>query len=67
MYKKYGNNFHYTLGPGEPINKSFDKFIKWLTEMYDTGKYREIHHGVWFHLDESVIPKEYLPRASKKS
>ncbi len=62
LYNQYHNSFHYTLGPGEPINKNFDDFIKWLKEIYDAGKYKEIDYGIWFDLDEKVIPKEYIPK-----
>jgi len=62
LFSKYGNYIHYTLGPGEPINKNFDEFIIWLNEIYDAGRYKEIDYGVWFDLDKKVIPKKYIPK-----
>jgi len=65
LFSKYGNNFHYTLGPGETIDKNFDEFVKWIKNMYDEGKYKEINYGIWFDLDEKVLPEEYIQRIEK--
>ena len=41
--------------------ESLEELIRWLKGQFDTGKYTEIHYGIWFELDKTVIPPEYIP------
>ena len=62
LFKKYGEHLKCLEGPDmhqriEPL----EELIAWLKEQFDAGKYTEIHYGIWFELDEEVIPPEYIP------
>jgi hypothetical protein len=49
--KDYLQALEFSIGPGDPINKSHEEVISWLKEMWYAGKYKEIDYGVWFDLE----------------
>ena len=62
LFNKYGNLLTYSSGPGNPINKNIHELVKYLELEYNKGNYYDLSYSIWFDLDESVIPKEYLPK-----
>ena len=60
LHRKYGKHLRYTIGTERPIDKNFYEFLAWLQDEYNEGRYKlNIDWGVWFDLDEEVIPKQY--------
>jgi hypothetical protein len=62
LFEKYGEHLKCSTGAGaHPIDKAPKELIDWLKKQFDSGKYTEIHYGIWFSLDTEVIPPEYIP------
>ena len=64
LFKKYGDFLICVTGPEMgKVKKSPEKLMDWLQQEYLKGNYNQIDYGVWFALDESLIPKAYIPEA----
>jgi hypothetical protein len=59
LLEKYGKHLSYSIGAECPIDQTPAELLAWLKQQWETGKYDEIDYGVWFELEESVIPLEY--------
>jgi hypothetical protein len=67
LFKKYGKHLSYSIGAGgRPIDKTPAELLAWLKQQWETGKYKDIDYGVWFELEESVIPLHYMPALDPK-
>jgi hypothetical protein len=66
LVEKYGKYLSYSIGSAYPIDKTPAELLAWLKQQWETGKYEAIDYGVWFELDESVIPLEYKPALDVK-
>jgi hypothetical protein len=66
LFKKYGKHLSYSIGAECPIDQTPAELLAWLKQQWETGKYEDIYYGVWFELEESVIPLHYRPALDPK-